>query len=104
MKVLEDGKNPRSWTTKIVCSGNGNGGQGCGAKLLAEFDDFRHFPRQEFQWRIAPEAVVCKCPQCGVLTDLTKDKWPPRMDLMRKFSSAWARGEREVVADVNRLL
>jgi hypothetical protein len=36
MKVLEKGP---GWSMEVVCTGRGNGGCGCGAKLLVERGD-----------------------------------------------------------------
>lgn len=39
MKVLRPGRKQKGWSTEAECTGLGNGGGGCGAKLLVEEDD-----------------------------------------------------------------
>jgi hypothetical protein len=39
MKILKKGREQKGWTREEICTGVGNGGGGCGAKLLVEQGD-----------------------------------------------------------------
>lgn len=82
-------KGPIEQKFPFTCTGKGNGGDGCGAELIADRDDLRYFPEQEHPWRIAPEAVVAKCPCCGITTDFPKSEWPPQAHRLTPWSSEW---------------
>lgn len=68
MKVLKKGRKQKGWSTEANCTGHGNGGGGCGAKLLIEESDlyftFSH-ARDETE-----RHVTFTCCECGVETDL----------------------------------
>ena len=67
MKVLKKGRPQKGWTKELFCTGNGNGGGGCGAKLLVEKDDLYQTSsscRDETDYFV----TYC-CPDCGVETD-----------------------------------
>ncbi len=73
MKVLKKGREQKGWSTEAVCTGNGNNGGGCGAKLLVEEADlFRtgSHVRDESDY-----FVTFKCPECEVMTDLPNNKY-----------------------------
>ena len=96
MKVLKSGSPKKSWSLKTKCTGHGNGREGCGAKLELEKSDLRYFAEQEFPWRIQPAAVVFKCPECGVTTDIPKSTWPNRITDLKEWTSEW-RDNKETV-------
>jgi hypothetical protein len=69
MKTLEPGRPQKGWAKELVCTGDGNGGGGCGAKLLVEEADvFRtmsnHYDGSTDYYN------TFKCCECGVLTDI----------------------------------
>ncbi len=72
MKVLEKGTGQKGYSTKQTCTGYGNGGGGCKAKLLVEEGDLY---RTESHARDETKRYVTfQCPECKVETDL---KNPP---------------------------
>jgi hypothetical protein len=68
MKVLEKGRKQKGWSVTRECTGNGNGGGGCGAKLLVEEGDL--FKTTSQARDETTTYVTFKCSECGVLTDL----------------------------------
>lgn len=76
MKVLKKGRNQKGWSIKATCTGSGNGNGGCGAKLLVEQDDL--FKTHHYDYGGGHDLYITfKCSNCGVLTDIPEDKWPP---------------------------
>ena len=79
MKVLKKGRAQKGWATEAVCTGNGNGWGGCGAKLLVEEGDLY---RTESHCRDETDVYTTfKCPECGVETDLSDSKVPTRIQV-----------------------
>jgi hypothetical protein len=70
MKVLKKGRAQKGWATEASCTGSGNGGGGCGAKLLVEEADI--YMTSSSHYDGSNEAYVTfRCPDCGVETDLS---------------------------------
>jgi len=67
MKVLEKGKPP---SRNLVCTGRGNGGGGCSAKLEVERSDLFQTSRHSYGDQYPDYFITFKCPDCGVLTDI----------------------------------
>lgn len=70
MKVLEKGREQRGWSMEFECTGAGNSGGGCGAKLLVEQDDVYRtcsYARDE-----STTYYTFMCSECGVQTDIAK--------------------------------
>jgi hypothetical protein len=68
MKVLKKGRAQKGWATETVCTGNGNGGGGCEAKLLVEEGDLY---RTESHCRDETDVYsTFMCTECKVETDL----------------------------------
>lgn len=76
MKVLEKGRPQRGWAKEYECTGKGNKGGGCGAKLLVEQDDLFH-TYASYMGRDEEWFTTFRCPECGVLTDIP-DSDPPK--------------------------
>lgn len=70
MKVLEKGRPQKGWAKELLCTGQGNGGGGCGAKLLVEKDDL--YQTSSSVYNETDYYVTFRCPECGVQTDTTE--------------------------------
>lgn len=69
MKVLEKGRPQKGWAAEFTCNGEGNGHGGCGAKLLVEIGDV--FETESSCRDESTYYVTFRCPECGVLTDIS---------------------------------
>lgn len=69
MEVLEHGRKQRGWTKKFKCTGNGNGGSGCGAKLQVMYDDL--YRTHDYDYGGGHDVFITfECVECGVETDI----------------------------------
>lgn len=69
MKVLAKGRAQKGWSHEYKCTGSGNGGGGCGAKLLVEFGDL--FKTHHYDYGGGHDVYVTFCcVDCHVLTDI----------------------------------
>ena len=68
MQVVKKGRPQKGWAKEFTCTGEGNGGGGCGAVLLVEKDDFY----QTSSWCMGETEryVTFCCTECGVQTDV----------------------------------
>ena len=72
MKVLEKGP---GWGIEVICSGKGNGGCGCGARLLVERGDI--YLTHSYDYGGGHEIYyTIRCPECHVETDIDDNKIP----------------------------
>jgi len=69
MKVLAKGNGCKSWSKKVTCTGKGNQGGGCGAKLLVERTDLFHTYHSSYDGDTDTYTTFV-CPECKVLTDI----------------------------------
>lgn len=69
MKVLKKGRAQKGWAGEFTCTGAGNGGGGCGAKLLVEEGDVYQTQNTDLTGS-TDYYLTFKCPECGVETDL----------------------------------
>ncbi len=69
MKVLKKGRPQKGWSKEYVCTGRGNGGGGCGARLLVSEDDLYHTHHYDYGGG-HDVYVTFTCPCCGVETDV----------------------------------
>ncbi len=78
MEVLRKGREQRGWSIEKDCTGAGNGGGGCGAKLLvSEFDIYETILHPSCLDDSGP--TYCRtftCPACGVETDFKTAEIP----------------------------
>lgn len=86
MRVIQKGRDQKGWSKEQTCTGKGNQGGGCGAVLLVEQDDlfntFNHC-RDE-----TDTFVTFRCPECGVLTDITDSPRGVKLPEMRAWKAA----------------
>lgn len=85
MKILEKGRAQTGWSKEFRCTGDGNGGGGCGALLLVEQDDV--YQTSRCSMGDCDYFRTFTCGACGVETDIdasipfsipTKTKWKAR--------------------------
>ncbi|ARK07537.1 hypothetical protein LAV_00162 [Sphingobium phage Lacusarx] len=96
MKIITPGRDQQGYSVEHKCSGHGNGGGGCGAVLLVELADMRYFPGVPgSSWGSRDPAVMFRCCQCNVLTDLPVTKWPINHQRLPHASQFWMYGREE---------
>lgn len=71
MKVLKRGRQQKGWAITCHCTGEGNGGGGCGAQLLVEQGDVYMTGRSYFDGSSDTFATFT-CQECGCETDVAK--------------------------------
>ncbi len=72
MRVLEKGP---GWSMEVKCTGSGNGGCGCGARLLVERGDV--YLTHSYDYGGGHDIYyTIMCPECGIETDLESSKVP----------------------------
>jgi hypothetical protein len=70
MKILEPGgTGQRGWSKECFCTGSGNGGGGCGAKLLVEQTDL-YRTGKHYSDGSSDYYETFSCSSCGVETDI----------------------------------
>lgn len=69
MEVIEPGNPQKGWAKKYKCTGKGNGGGGCGAKLLVEEGDIFCTSSSHYDGS-TEHYVTFECCQCKVWTDV----------------------------------
>jgi hypothetical protein len=69
MKVLKPGRPQAGWSKEFKCTGGGNGGGGCGAKLLVSEYDLYQTESHHYDGSSDYYMTFC-CEQCGVETDI----------------------------------
>lgn len=75
MRILAHGRPQKGWSEEFVCTGKGNGGGGCGAKLLVEQADvFRTCSTHRDE---TDHFNTFRCPECGVKTDIGQVPFTP---------------------------
>lgn len=93
MKVIEKGRPQKGWAVESKCTGGGNGGGGCGAKLLVEKGDV--YQTQSSAMGETDYYYTFTCPECHVETDLKdipntdgvfmKAEWITRKEALKPF-------------------
>lgn len=69
MKILKKGREQKGWSQEFECTGKGNDGGGCGAKLLVEFGDLYKTHHYDYGGG-HDEYVTFRCACCRVQTDI----------------------------------
>lgn len=95
MRVISKGRTQSGWSKQYVCTGFGNGGGGCGAKLLVSETDLYKTSRTYIDGSSDHYTTFCCC-ECGVETDTSDD--PPHVR-----GSQPSRKEREEIMRKNRV-
>lgn len=75
MKVLESGNPHGAWKKEIVCTGLGNGNDGCGAKLEINASDIFHTAHFDYGGG-ADHYMTIECVECKKWTDLKSNDAP----------------------------
>lgn len=83
MKVLEPGRAQTGWATEALCTGAGNGGGGCGAKLLVDQSDLYTTAHHSYDGS-SEHYVTFKCVSCGSETDQQNVPYSVRSTLPTK--------------------
>ncbi|MBI2473251.1 hypothetical protein HYV70_01725 [Candidatus Uhrbacteria bacterium] len=68
MKVITEGRAQKGWAKEFVCTGEGNGGGGCAAVLLVEFNDL--YITHRYCYNEHDTFTTFRCVACGVETDI----------------------------------
>ncbi len=75
MKILKKGRPNKPWSIDIKCTGHGNGGNGCGAKLRVEAEDLYQTRSTQMDGDF-DLFITCTCACCGTLNDIDENKVP----------------------------
>lgn len=78
MKVIEKGREQCGWSAEVVCTGKGNCGGGCGAKLLVEQADLYLTSSSHYDGS-REEYATFRCCECRVQTDIPNPVVPGRI-------------------------
>lgn len=94
MKILQPGN-----ALHFDCTGAGNGGGGCGAKLELTLGDLRYWPGVSTSsgWGESEAAVCFKCIACGAVTDIPRKRWPQNPNTLHKATTGWIHGGNQYV-------
>jgi hypothetical protein len=87
MKIIDQGRAQSGWSTLTSCTGEGNGGGGCGAKLLVEKSDL-YVTSSSARDEITRH-ITFQCAACGVLTDLLNQPEPVWDGLPQRRPNEW---------------
>jgi hypothetical protein len=74
MKVIQSGKPGSAWSKEYVCTGKGNGENGCKAILEVEGGDLFH--TCSFAMGERSDYITFECPECHEWTDISSNDMP----------------------------
>lgn len=92
MRTLTKGnKETQGWSKKLICTGKGNGNDGCHALLLVEFDDLFYDTLKYRRNGDETETFIStfRCHDCGALTDLAKNEEPKEFPRPIPYIKDW---------------
>ena len=95
MRVIKPGRQQRGWSKEFECTGQCNGGGGCGAVLLVEQADL-----YKISYSCMGESetsITFRCCSCGVETDVNREYTGSWSDLVDK--KAWMKNNPPVQRD-----
>jgi len=75
MKVIKKGRPQKGWAKELTCTGSGNNGGGCRAKLLVEHGDLYKTASHHYDGS-SEYYTTFTCPECGVMTDIERYDGP----------------------------
>lgn len=69
MKILKKGTIPPAWSERVICTGKGNGGCGCGSNLEVHLEDV--YRTNSYCYDGSSDSYyTIMCPVCNVETDI----------------------------------
>lgn len=71
MKVIRPGREQKGWACELECTGAGNKGGGCGARLLVEQADVYQTHSGHYDGS-TDHFNTFRCAACGVQTDIAE--------------------------------
>jgi hypothetical protein len=78
MKTIKKGREQKGWAKEFECTGNGNGGNGCGAILLVEESDVKYTGSHHSYGDSSPDHYYgFVCQECGCVTDFKNNSDVP---------------------------
>jgi hypothetical protein len=69
VKVITPGRPQKGWAKECICTGAGNDGGGCGARVLVEQGDLFQTGKHSYDGS-SEYFVTYECGACGVLNDI----------------------------------
>lgn len=94
VKVLAEGTGQKGWAGEFTCTGAGNGGGGCGARLLVEQADLFHTHRYDYGGG-HDIFTTFQCPQCSRLNDI---KHPSGIGSIPETYKDWVERKQAIAA------
>lgn len=87
MKIIKKGRKQKGWSKEFTCTGDGNGGGGCGAILLVSKSDLYETKNCDYTGD-CDYYTTYSCPCCDVETDIdvpcaVKSGLPSKTTFMR---------------------
>jgi len=98
MRLIKKGRAQKGWAKEFVCTGDGNGGGGCGAKLLVDMGDL--FQTQHTSYDGSTDHYITfRCCECGVETDV-QDEAPMSLLDEIPWKKDWLKTNGERTSDM----
>ena len=88
MKILKRGTIPPTWKERVICTGKGNGGGGCGSNLEVHLEDVYQTTSTDYGGGTDSYYTIM-CPVCSVETDIKgpSSAVPMKREWLRKRNS-----------------
>lgn len=75
MEIIKKGRVQKGWSKECVCTGQGNGGGGCGTHLLVCYGDLYSTASHHYDGS-SESYTTFQCVSCGVETDIPDYRGP----------------------------